>query len=115
MGFEPDLLLEENFGQRLERLDRLFLLLTKELLNRMAHAVGFGGGFGFGFDSEPGLAAWGVANVFHASSHIPYDERGLANRWRQALHYRRRTTCRQGQSAALGIIIAAFPWCVALT
>src|SRR5467141_3564711 len=76
MGFEPDLLLEENFGQRLERLDRLFLLLTKELLNGMAHAVGFSCGFGFGFVSETRRPAWGIANVFHASSHIPYGERG---------------------------------------
>src|SRR5439155_21694688 len=41
-----------------------------------AHAVGFIGGLGFGLDPEPGFIAWGIANVFHASSNIPYDERG---------------------------------------
>src|SRR5258705_13347132 len=77
MGFEPDLLLEEDFGHRLEGLDRFFLLLPKELLDGMAHDVGFTGGFGFGFDPEPGLPAWGIANVFHAIlPNIPYDERG---------------------------------------
>src|SRR2546430_7664299 len=77
MGFEPDLLLEKDFGHRLEGLDRFFLLLPKELLDGMAHDVGFTGGFGFGFDPEPGLPAWGIANVFHAIlPNIPYHERG---------------------------------------
>src|SRR5712692_7179545 len=76
MRLEPDLLLEGNRGRRLKGLDRLLLLLAKKLLDGVAHAVGFTGGLGFGLDPEPGFVAWGIANVFHASSNIPYDERG---------------------------------------
>src|SRR6266853_2137946 len=76
MRLEPDLLLEGNLGRRLKGLDRLLLLLSKKLFDGVAHAVGFTGGLGFGLDPEPGFLAWGIANVFHASSNIPYDERG---------------------------------------
>src|SRR5262249_18487819 len=107
VGFEPDLLLEENLGRRLERLDRLFLLLAKKLLDGMAHPVGFTGGFGFCFDSEPGLSAWGIANVFHASSHIAYDERGSRTVRAKRCIISRGQRAGKAKSSALGIIIAA--------
>ncbi len=70
MRFEPDLLLDENFGHRLKCLDGLLLLFAKELLDGMAHTVGFTGGLGFGLDPEPGVATRGLTNISHASSHI---------------------------------------------
>src|SRR6516164_6029562 len=76
MRFEPDLLLEVHFGRRLEALDCFLLLFAKELFDGVAHAVRFTGGLGFGLDPKPSVPAWGIANVFHASSHISYDELG---------------------------------------
>jgi len=66
--FEPDFPLEVNLGSRLKALYRLFLFFAKELLDGMAHSFGFDRGLGLGLDPKPGLPAWGVANVFHASS-----------------------------------------------
>src|SRR6516164_6480304 len=77
-------------------LGRLLLLLPEKLFDGVAHAVGFAGGLGFGLDSEPSVPAWSFANVFHASSNIPYDERGREPSG-QPMHYQRRTACRQGQ------------------
>src|SRR5271166_6264850 len=61
MRFETDLLLEINLGERLKALDRLFMLLAKELLDGMAHAFGFGGSLRFSLDPKPGFPAWGIA------------------------------------------------------
>src|SRR5260370_38399118 len=93
MRFEADLLLEVNLGGRLEALYRLFFLLAKELLDGGAHAFGFYRGLGFGLDPKPGLPAWSIANVFHASSQFSYQELG-SRTIGQLPPYRRRTACR---------------------
>src|SRR5580692_8934852 len=95
MRFEADLLFEVNLGGRLEALYRLFLLLAKELLDGVAHAFGFYRGLGFGLDTKPGLPAWSIANVFHASSQFSYQDLG-SRTVGQVQHYRRGTACRQG-------------------
>jgi hypothetical protein len=72
--FEANLLLEIHLRRRLEALDRLFLLFAKELLHRVAHRVRFARSLSFGLDPKPSLPAWGIANVFHASSQLSYDK-----------------------------------------
>src|SRR5438045_9518140 len=96
MRVEADLLFEVSLGGGLEALYRLFFLLTKEFLDGMAHAFGFYCGLGFGLDPKPGLPAWSIANVFHASSQFSYQELG-SRTIGQVQHYRRRTGCRQGR------------------
>src|SRR4029077_14431029 len=76
MRFQPDLLLKENLGQRLKGVGRLFLLLAEKLLDGVAHTVGFGCGLGLRLDPKPSIPAVCIANVFHASSNIPYDALG---------------------------------------
>src|SRR5690242_1215421 len=79
MRFEADLLLKVNLGGGLEALHRPFFLLSEELLDGVAHAFGFYRRLGFGLDSKPGLPAWGIANVFHASLPIFLRRTGIAN------------------------------------
>src|ERR1700732_3970297 len=86
---EADILLDEAARRRLVGLGRLFALLRKKLLDRMAHDVGFDGGFGLRLDAEPALFAWGVANIFHASSTISSKQAGTANGTRQASRFPR--------------------------
>src|SRR5437763_4592588 len=68
MRFQPDLLLEKDLGNGPKALRRFVMLLAEILLDGVAHKLGFGQRLGFGLDPKPCLAAWGVANVPHASS-----------------------------------------------
>src|SRR5258708_7632650 len=65
------------------------MFLPKELLDRMAHDVGFDGGFRYRLDAEPRLIARGVANIFHASSTISGKQAGTAEGTWQAPVFRR--------------------------
>src|SRR5215469_10241441 len=80
MRFKADLLLEKHLGGRLEALARLLLLFTEKFLDRVTHEFGFGRGFGVGLHPKPGVPAWGIANVFHASSQFPATIWGSRNR-----------------------------------
>ena len=88
-------------------LGRLLLLLAEKLFDGVAHAVGFAGGLGFGLDPEPSAATWSIANVFHSSSNIPYDER-VANRQGSRCIISGGQHAGKANSATLLITITAF-------
>src|SRR5207244_2062718 len=68
MLFQADLLLEIDLGDRAKALRRLVLLLAEIFLDRVAHGLRLGDRLRFALDPKPGLAAWRVANIPHASS-----------------------------------------------
>src|SRR5439155_26256161 len=66
--FQADLLLEIDLGDRAKALRRLVLLLAEIFLDRVAHGLRLGDRLRLALDPKPGLAAWRVANIPHASS-----------------------------------------------